>query len=149
MQGLALYLHGAELLRWIIATVVGLAAVAGVIAYRRAHSVKAPRFVTTPAERGPIVARVTASGTLSALVTVQVGSQVSGRIKELHATFNSPVKKGQVHRASIDPQLFDAALEQAQANVPRAQGELWPSQGAGRGRRAQSARATRAAPSRT
>ena len=56
---------------------------------------------------------MTATGTLSALVTVQVGTQVSGRIKEILVDFNSPVKKGQViarHR----PALFEAALEQAQ-----------------------------------
>ena len=58
-----------------------------------------------PLDRGRIVARVTATGTLSALVTVQVGSQVSGRIAEIYVDFNSPVKKGQVI-AKIDPQLF-------------------------------------------
>ena len=61
------------------------------------------------------VAKVTATGTLSAIVTVQVGSQVSGRVAALHADFNSPVKKGQLI-AKIDPQLFQASLEQARAN---------------------------------
>ncbi len=59
---------------------------------------------------------MTATGTLSALVTGQVGSQVSGRIAELHADFNSPVKKGQLI-AKIDPALFIAALEQSKASV--------------------------------
>ena len=68
---------------------------------------------------------MTATGTLSALVTVQVGSQVSGRIKEIHADFNSPVKKGQVI-AKIDPALFQAALEQARANYLAAQGDRSP-----------------------
>src|SRR5258706_7204761 len=65
------------------------------------------RYETVKAERGRIIARVTASGTLSALVTVQVGSQVSGRIMELNVDFNSPVHKGQV-LARIDPQFFRA-----------------------------------------
>jgi HlyD family secretion protein len=78
---------------------------------------------TAPVERGPIAAKVTASGTLSALVTVQVGSQVSGRVSELHADFNTPVKKGQLI-ARIDPQLFQAASEQARANLLAAQGNL-------------------------
>ncbi len=69
------------------------------------------------------MARVTASGTLSALVTVQVGSQVSGRIQSIHADFNSRVKRGQVI-ARIDPQLFDAAVEQARANLMAAEGGL-------------------------
>jgi HlyD family secretion protein len=84
---------------------------------------KDTRFVTARADRGPIVAKVTASGTLSALVTVQVGSQVSGRIKELLVDFNAPVTKGQVI-ARIDPQLFDAALAQARANSVAARADL-------------------------
>ena len=81
------------------------------------------RFTTTAVSKGRIAAKVTATGTLSALVTVQVGSQVSGRIKSLHADFNSQVKKGDL-LATIDPQLFDAALEQARANAAAAKGEL-------------------------
>src|SRR5262245_4252065 len=81
------------------------------------------RFDTTAIDRGNIVAKVTASGTLSALVTVQVGSQVSGRLKEINADFNSQVKKGQII-ARLDPQLFNAALEQARANLIAAQGDL-------------------------
>jgi len=70
---------------WIV---VGLAVlVGGFIGYRqwRANVAAnaAPRFETVPVDRGPIVAKVTATGTLSALVTVQVGTQVSGRIKEI------------------------------------------------------------------
>src|SRR5262249_17021333 len=76
----------------------------------------AVHFDTTKVARGNIVARVTATGTLSALVTVQVGSQVSGRISEIKVDFNSPVKKGQVV-AKIDAQLFQAAVEQSKANV--------------------------------
>jgi HlyD family secretion protein len=66
---------------------------------------------------------VTATGTLSALVTVQVGSQISGRIQDLLVDFNSPVKKGQVI-ARIDPRLFAAAAEQARANHIAAQANL-------------------------
>jgi HlyD family secretion protein len=84
---------------------------------------RTPKFETTRIDRGPIVAKVTASGTLSALVTVQVGSQVSGRISELRADFNSSVKKGQLV-ARIDPRLFMAALEQSRANANEARGSL-------------------------
>ncbi len=80
-------------------------------------------YVTAPVERGDLVARVTATGTLSALVTVQVGSQVSGRIQELLADFNTPVKKGQVI-ARIDPRLFQAAVEREEANLLAAEGNL-------------------------
>jgi HlyD family secretion protein len=81
------------------------------------------KFDTAKLERGKLVAKVTATGTLSAIVTVQVGSQVSGRVAELHADFNSKVKKGQLI-AKIDPQLFQAAVEQASANLVAAQGNL-------------------------
>ena len=82
-----------------------------------------PRYETVAIDRGPIVAKVTATGTLSALVTVQVGTQVSGRIKEINVDFNSAVKKGQVI-ARIEPALFAAALESARANFLAAQGSI-------------------------
>lgn len=82
-----------------------------------------PRFTTLKVDKGPIVARVTASGTLSALVTVQVGSQVSGRILELAADFNSPVQKDQII-AKLDPELFQAAVDLAKANLLTDQGNL-------------------------
>ena len=83
----------------------------------------APRYETVAVDRGPIVAKVTATGTLSALVTVQVGTQVSGRIKQINVDFNSQVKKGQVI-AKIEPALFEAALESARANYLAGQGTV-------------------------
>ena len=63
------------------------------------------------------------SGSLQAVVTVDVGSQVSGRIQELYADFNSPVKKGE-QIAKIDPSLFEAAVVQAEANVTAARANV-------------------------
>jgi HlyD family secretion protein len=83
--------------------------------YRERHQAPAIYYKPAPAERRRIVARVTASGVLSALVTVQVGTQVSGRIQKLGADFNSQVKKGDLV-AKIDPQLFEASVQQARAN---------------------------------
>lgn len=100
-----------------------VAAVVLLVGWRVSRRPAPPAYETLAADRGPIVARVTASGTLSALVTVQVGSQVSGRIQSLHADFNSRVKRGQVI-ARIDPQLFAAAVEQARANLQAAEGNL-------------------------
>lgn len=90
---------------------------------QRAAANQAPKYETVAVDRGSITAKVTATGTLSALVTVQVGSQVSGRLKEIFVDFNSPVKKGQVI-ARLDPSLFEAALQQAKANHLAAQGRL-------------------------
>jgi HlyD family secretion protein len=75
------------------------------------------------AVRGDIVATVTATGTVNAVTTVLVGTQVSGTIKNIHVDFNSPVKKGQVI-ALIDPATFDAQVAQARANLLSAQANL-------------------------
>src|SRR5471030_717753 len=77
--------------------------------------------------RGDIVDTVGASGTLQAVTTVQVGSQVSGNIQYLGADFNSIVKKGQVV-ARLDPSLFEAQLQQAKANLTQTQANLTKAQ---------------------
>src|SRR5580700_2241595 len=105
---------------WVIAVLVLLGAGAGYWRYRLSHRAPEVQYKTAPIERRHIVGRVTASGTLSALVTVQVGTQVSGRIQKLYADFNSEVKKGQLV-AKIDPQVFEASVQQAQANYLSAQ----------------------------
>lgn len=106
-------------LRW--AVVLALVAAAALFAWRRLHATSAPmvRYQTTAVDHGPIDAKVTASGAVSAIVTVQVGSQVSGRIQAWYADFSSKVKKGQLI-AKIEPSLFKAAVEQAQANYTAA-----------------------------
>jgi HlyD family secretion protein len=73
-------------------------------------------FRTASVERGPIISAVSTSGTLNAVISVQVGSQVSGQIKELLADFNSEVKAGQVI-ARIDPETFEAKVRQAKAEL--------------------------------
>ena len=77
---------------------------------------KEAEYRTAKVERGEIVATVSATGKVNAVVTVQVGSQVSGRIQKLFADFNSRVKQGQVI-AQIDPALFAAQVEQAKAKL--------------------------------
>jgi HlyD family secretion protein len=73
------------------------------------------RYQTAVVDRGPVSAKVTANGALSALVTVSVGSQVSGRIDSLRADFGSRVKQGDVI-ATIEPSMFVASVRQARAN---------------------------------
>lgn len=102
-------------LPWIFAVLLIAGAAFGILKYLRSHRDKGPRYATVAIDRGRIAARVTATGVVSALVTVQVGSQVSGRIESIRADFNSPVKKGQIV-ATIEPTLFEAAVEQARAN---------------------------------
>lgn len=73
------------------------------------------QYSTSRVDKGPVIGRVTTTGTVSALVTVQVGAQVSGRIQTLNADFNSKVTKGQV-LAKLDPALFEAQAQMAHAN---------------------------------
>lgn len=76
----------------------------------------ADAYLTARVERGPIRNLVAATGTIQAVLTVQVGSQVTGRIQSLLADYNSVVKAGQV-LARIDPANFDAQLERARADL--------------------------------
>ncbi len=116
-------LRSRNLRRGAIAAAVLVAVVLAAVGIRAARRPAVPHYETARVERGLIVAQVTATGTLSALVTVQVGSQVSGRIQKLFADFNTPVKKGKLI-AKIDPELFQAALAQARANHVAAQADL-------------------------
>ncbi|MGK2284531.1 efflux RND transporter periplasmic adaptor subunit [Pedomonas sp. V897] len=84
---------------------------------------KRPVYQTVVAEQGDIVTRITASGSLQAVGTVEVGSEVSGLIKELYADFNTPVKKGQV-LARIDPSTFEARVLQGEAQEATALAQL-------------------------
>ena len=99
--------------RW--ALIAGLVVVVAIVVQMwRVHSQNAIHYDTVATERGPIQASVTATGTLNAVVDVQVGSQVSGNIKALYADFNTKVKKGQLV-AQIDPEIFQTQVDQSQA----------------------------------
>ncbi len=100
--------------------VVVLAVVAGgVIAYSRGRSDPGAGYTTEAVERGDLTQTVTATGTLNPVLNVTVGSQVSGRVCKLYVDFNSIVKSNQVI-AEIDPSTYEAALEQARADLANA-----------------------------
>jgi len=111
--------------RWVLAiaaSLVALIAAALIIRYQLNAPPKV-QYETVKATRGDVVETVTATGTLSALVTVQVGSQVSGTIQKLYVDYNSHVTKGQVI-AQLDPALFQAAWLQAKADLANAKASL-------------------------
>jgi len=80
-------------------------------------------YLTAPVQRGDITQVVTATGSLQAVVTVQVGSQISGTIDRLYADFNSNVKKDQPI-AQLNQDKFKASVDQAKANVLAGQANL-------------------------
>ena len=100
----------------LVAAIVILACGAGWYFVRRQRGGQVARYRTQAVDRGSVTMTVTATGTISAVTTVQVGSQVSGIIARLYADFNSPVKKGQL-LAELDPTPFEAQVEQRKADV--------------------------------
>jgi HlyD family secretion protein len=83
----------------------------------------APNVMTATVTRGDIAQTVGSTGTLQAVTTVQVGTQVSGIVQELYADFNSLVRKGQVI-ARLDPSTIETQIQQAEANLVRVRADL-------------------------
>ena len=109
-----------RLMLLVLATVI--AGAVGLAAYYRHADDSTPALLTAEVASGPVVERVQATGTLQAVKTVAVGSQVSGTISSLHADFNSRVRKGQV-LARLEPSLFQTQVAQAEATVQRLQAD--------------------------
>ena len=108
--------------KWILIVAV-IAAGAGGFFYFHHGQGDTLNFNTVAAARGELTATVTATGTLNPVVNVTVGSQVSGRISKLYVDYNSPVTKGEV-LAEIDPSTYQAAVEQAGADLANALANL-------------------------
>ncbi len=85
------------------------------------------KFITEKISRGDIKSTVSSTGTVNAVTTVQVGTQVSGTIQKLFVDYNSPVRKGQL-LAQIDPSILEAQVGQARANLLSAKANLEKSQ---------------------
>jgi len=107
---------------WLLGFIV-LIALGGLGGFSYYNSAKKIEYTTAKIERGDVEAVVSATGNCNAVVTVQVGSQVSGNILELHADYNTKVKKGQLV-AVIDPAPFQAKVDQAKANLDSAKASV-------------------------
>ncbi len=107
--------------KWLI--VAGVVIVAGLFVALSLNQGAQAQHFTAKVERGAIDNVVESTGTINSVITVQVGSQVSGTIAKLNADFNSRVHKGDVV-ALIDPALFKGALQQATADLKNAQANL-------------------------
>lgn len=109
--------------KWIL-VLVAVVAAAGVLFWQRnAEARQAPAWRFVEVERGDIRQTISATGSLSAVTTVSVGTQVSGQIAELHVDFNDRVKEGQL-LARIDPTLARQAVTDAEASLARARAQL-------------------------
>ncbi|HEY9532171.1 MAG TPA: efflux RND transporter periplasmic adaptor subunit [Burkholderiales bacterium] len=104
----------------LVLAVVAGAAAAGWYAWQSRNGGSEVNYRVAKVERGAMAAVVVASGTLNAVTTVQVGSQISGQISEIHADFNTPVKKGQII-ARIDPATFELRVNQTRADLDAAE----------------------------
>lgn len=100
----------------VVVTLLALAAAGWYYYSVRNGAAEAPSFTTTTAARGDILQTVTATGQLDPVLSVDVGSQISGLVKKLYVDFNSPVKKGD-KLAEIDPATYQQRLRQAEANL--------------------------------
>ena len=110
--------------RWLITAIVLVVAVlVGLFFFRRGKGSDGDQYRSEAIDRGDVTSTVSATGTVSAVITVQVGSQVSGIISKLYADFNSQVKKGQI-LAELDPTPFQQQVEQQQANVVKSKVEV-------------------------
>ena len=103
--------------------ILAVAAAAAAYYWTTRDEKQAPAYRFARVERGPITATVAASGTLNPVTSVQVGTQVSGQIKELFVDFNSPVRAGQLI-ARIDPETFQYRVRQSEADVEAARSAL-------------------------
>src|ERR1700747_997117 len=108
-----------------LALALGFAALLGVylMTARARHDGGGSPYVTMPADRGPITARVTATGTVNPVITVQVGTYVSGPITAIYADYNAPVKKGQPI-AKIDPRPYQTTVDIAHATLANSKAQL-------------------------
>ena len=107
--------------KWLI--IAGVVVVAGLLVALGLNRDTKVQHFTAKVERGSIDNVVEATGTINSVITVQVGSQVSGTIAKLNADFNSRVHKGDIV-ALIDPALFKGSLLQATADLKNAQANL-------------------------
>ena len=110
-------------IKWLITLLLVAGIGFGIWRWQKAKHVVKVDYKTEAIKRKRIVGRVTASGTLSAKVTVQVGAQVSGRIMKINVDFNSTVKKGDLI-ALIDPLLYVSQVEQSKANYVSAKANV-------------------------
>ncbi len=107
---------------WLAAAIAGLLLGSGVVYWLRARHVEFS-YITAPVTRGDVARAVTATGTVNPVLTVTVGSYVSGVIRDQYCDFNTRVRVGQLC-AKIDPRPYQAIVNQDRANLANAKAQL-------------------------
>ena len=110
-------------MRRILFIIIAIVALGGGIAYYQLRAEAAPTLVTAEVTRGPVVQTVEATGTVQPVDSVEVGSQVTGTVNKLNATFNSIVHEGEI-LATLDPAALQAQIDQARAALARMNADL-------------------------
>ena len=111
-------------MRWLlVVSAVTVVAVGAGLGWRAFDTPAAPKYVAVPVAKGDVIRTVVTTGSVNPVVTVQVGSYVSGPVKSLLCDFNTKVKAGQLC-AKIDPRNYQVALDQAKANLASAKAQL-------------------------
>lgn len=108
---------------WLVGTLLGLAALAAAGVWWFSSADGAINYTSAPVTRGDVTRVVTATGTVNPVLTIIVGSYVSGVIQEIHCDYNTKVTKGQVC-AKIDPRPYQSIVDQNQANLAQAKAQL-------------------------
>lgn len=116
-----------RLRKWWVVLLIAIVVVGGIGFRFWQQRNAAPEYKTSKIEKGSITSSVSATGTLSPVVSVQVGSQISGQLKEVLADFNSEVKQGELI-ARIDPETYETRVRQAQADVDAALAQVMTQQ---------------------
>ena len=110
-------------LKWVIILLIVGVGIAGGVWYLKHSKNAAPQYETVTVGRDDLTQTVTATGTLNPVVNVQVGCQVSGIISKINVDYNSTVKSNEII-AQIDPSTYQAAVEQAQADLANSKANL-------------------------
>jgi len=110
-------------MRRILFIIIAIVALGGGIAYYQLRAEAAPTLVTAEVTRGPVVQTVESTGTVQPVDSVEVGSQVTGTVNKLNATFNSIVHEGEI-LATLDPAALQAQVDQARAALARMNADL-------------------------
>jgi HlyD family secretion protein len=113
---------GGNSFKWIVVIAVIVALAGGWFYFRRSHA-EAPTFNAVAVARGELIQAVTATGTLNPDKSVQVGCQVSGRLRDIFVDFNSVVTNGQIV-AEIDPRVYEAQVGSAEADLANAMANM-------------------------